>query len=62
MQSFGIPELIERQKEAAKRIVDRVIQGPVYCPVCGFEMKETRGCCPWCRNRGYKSVCGDLTS
>jgi len=33
-----------------------------YCPVCGFEMKETRGCCPWCKNCGYKSVCGDPTT
>lgn len=32
------------------------------CPVRGLEMKETRGCYPWCKNCGYKSVCGDPTS
>ncbi|GLG01576.1 hypothetical protein Alches_16160 [Alicyclobacillus hesperidum subsp. aegles] len=34
----------------------------VYCPICGFEMTEQRGCTPWCRNCGYKGVCGDPTS
>lgn len=34
----------------------------IYCPVCHFPMGEQRGCTPWCRNCGYKGVCGDPTS
>lgn len=33
-----------------------------YCPVCHFPMREQRGCTVWCRNCGYKGVCGDPTS
>jgi predicted amidophosphoribosyltransferase len=29
------------------------------CPVCGFPMTEQRSCTPFCRNCGYKGVCGD---